>query len=100
MIFVNNSIKTIYFLFYSSVVSYIAEIIASLLEIFPNKPPEPHKRLTLKRLHEEMVINKLCDNFIKQINLGNYIYEYAVNNKYSDDLTNDELISLLFVYNN
>ena len=81
---------------------YKVEIIAPSVEIFPNKPPEPHKRLTLKRLYKEVVIYKIGDNFIKKINLGNYIYEYVVNDKYrlktSDNLTNDELISLLFVY--
>ena len=67
------------------------EIIAPPVEIIPNKPSEPHKRLTLKRLHEETTIYKIGDNFIKKISLGNYTYEYIVNNIYglkmSDYLT-------------
>ena len=79
-------------------------MITPTLEIFPNKPPKQHKRLLLKPiLDEEVEIYKIGDNFIKKIARKN-MKEYIVNNRYSlktsDHLTNDELISLLFVYSN
>ena len=74
------------------------------MKVFPNKPPEPGKRLSLKPLlDEEVLIYKIGENFIRKIARKN-MYEYIVNNRYSlktsDHLTDNELICLLFVYNN
>ena len=81
---------------------YKVEIVTPPLEIFPNKPPEPHKRLILKRIpDDDITIYKIGDNIIKKINIGDYIYEYIINNKYrlktTDNLSDDGLISLLFI---
>ena len=84
---------------------YKVEIVSPTLEIFPNKPPEPHKRLFLLKpiFDEEVILYKIGDNFIKKIIRKN-MKEYIVNSRYSlktpDHLTDNELISLLFVYNN
>ena len=83
---------------------YKVEIISPPVEIWPNKPPEPGKRLELKPLvDEEILIYKIGENFIKK-NRRKNMYEYVVNNEYSlktsDHLTDIELICLLFVYNN
>ena len=46
------------------------EIITPPIEIIPNIPTEPGKRLTLKRLYEEeeeITIYKIGDNYIKKI---------------------------------
>ena len=51
---------------------------------------------------EETIIYKIENNYIKKINRQNNTYEYIVNGEYplktADNLTNDELISLLFIY--
>ena len=83
---------------------YKVVMVAPSIEIFPNNPPEPHKRLTLKPLlDEDITVYKIGENFIRKIARKN-IYEYIVNNRYSlktsDHLTDNELICLLFVYNN
>ena len=71
------------------------------MEIVPNKQsPEPHKRLTLKRIEDDETVYKIGNNYIrKYIKRDNY--EYIVNNKYritlNDNLFGDELISLLFI---
>ena len=79
-------------------------MVAPSIEIFPNNPPEPHKRLTLKHLsEEEIVLYLIGDSYIKKI-IRIDSCEYVVNDRYSletpDHLTDNELICLLFVYNN
>ena len=81
---------------------YKVEIIAPPLEIIPNILTKSHKRLTLKRiLDDDITIYKIGNNYIKKIIRKN-AYEYIVNDKYSlkttDNLSDDELISLLFIY--
>ena len=77
------------------------EIVAPPVEIFPNKPIKSGKRLTLKLLYDDITVYKIENNYIKKITRKN-TFEYIVNDKYrlttSDNMTDDELISLLFIY--
>ena len=85
---------------------YKVEIVAPPLEIIPNNLlTKSHKRLALKPiLDDDITVYKIGNNYIRKIARKN-MNEYIVNNnkyglKTSDHLTNDELISLLFVYSN
>ena len=79
------------------------EMIWPSVEIVPNRSLESSKRLNLLPLYEEDVtIYMIGENYVKKINRGNNNYEYIVNGEYSlktaDTLSDDELISLLFIY--
>ena len=86
----------------TSSTSYKVEIVGPPLQIIPNDLlPKPPKRLTLKGFGEtEETLYKIGTNYIKKIDHKNII-EYFINNKYrletTDHLTNDGLISLIFI---
>ena len=77
------------------------EIVAPPVEIFRNKSIKSGKRLTLKLLYDDITVYKIENNYIKKITRKN-TYEYVINDKYrlttTDNMTGDELISLLFIY--
>ena len=84
---------------------YKVVMVVPTLEIIPDDQSiKPNKRLTLKHLsEEEIVLYLIGDSYIKKI-IRIDSCEYVVNGRYSlktpDHLTDNELICLLFVYNN
>ena len=81
--------------------TYEVKIISPPVKIFPNKPVEPGKRLTLKRIHDDETVYKIGNNYIRKITRKNN-YEYIINDNYrlvtTNNMFGDELISLLFIY--